>query len=78
MRQGTQPVTPYEPQDTMVIYDDGTYRYMCFAKPGTAVNLARWKVMRTQTDVSVLWADGNTYYDNLATNLATVQGLSYS
>ena len=62
-----------------VEYSDATYEYFCFAAPGSAVASAVWRVFRlTSADTTITWADGDDLYNNLATSLAVVQGLSYS
>jgi hypothetical protein len=39
---------------------------------------ALWKISRIDADGSVMHADGNTLFDNVATDLATVAGLTYA
>jgi len=59
-----------------VIEDDGTYFYICKAGSGTATSAAEWQIKRiTQATGDVLWADGDSEYDNVQDNYAT---LSYS
>lgn len=60
------------------IYSDATYTYVCRANPGKGLSTAGWQVERFDSDGSCLMADGDLKFDNLATDLATVQGLSYS
>ena len=60
-------------------YSNATHEFFCFANPGTGVSDAFWKVFRlTIADDTIEWADGNDNYDNVATDLSTVAGLSYS
>ena len=71
-------VTP-DPKAT-VLYEDGTTMYACKAAIGSALASAVWQIRKivTASGVVITWCDGNASYDNTATNLATVQGHSYS
>jgi hypothetical protein len=61
------------------VYESGTIMYVCTAEPGSALSSALWKIMKFDTSLLVItWCDGNSNYDNLATDLATVAALSYS
>jgi len=60
------------------IYDDGTYQYFGDALPGTALNAATWRVSRmSYADSRVQWADGDTNFDNIFTDLTAVAALNY-
>jgi hypothetical protein len=74
------PVTIAEDNKAFVLYQDGTDLYFCQAVIGSALNAAVWQIQKiaTASGARGLWCDGNASYDNLATNLATVQGHSYS
>jgi hypothetical protein len=64
-----------------LIYVDGKVIYQCLAVVGTVASSALWQIAKINTTSSpyiTQWADGNDLYDNVATNLATVKGLSYS
>lgn len=63
----------------MVQYGTSDTRYICFAKPGTSVDAAGWKIMRLSVDndgnTSKLWASGTTAYKHVA---SSAEGYSYS
>ena len=59
------------------VYDDGTYFYVCKAIPGAALTDAVWQVKRIDSDGSSLFADSDELFNNLATNVTIVSGLSY-
>lgn len=63
--------------DQTVRVDEGaTYTYIGYAVPGTATSSATWKVKRvTIADNTILYADGDPFYDNIYDNRAS---LSYS
>ena len=55
---------------------DGTYTYLGRAVPGTLTSTALWQIKRiTDASGDVTWADGNSDYDNVWDNIAS---LSYS
>ncbi len=58
-------------------YDEGaTYTYIGNAVPGSADAAAVWQIKRlTNADNTIIWADGNSNFDNIWTNRA---GLSYT
>ena len=61
------------------IYDDGTYKYIGEAQPGTALTAAKWRVSQLTISTSqIKWADGNAEFDNVFTSLAVVEALSFS
>lgn len=50
------------------------YNYHCEAVPGIASSAASWRISRlTLATGVVLWADGNSSFDNIADNRATTQ-----
>ena len=55
----------------------GDITYMAFAKPGTSQSSALWQAKKIDTGsgVSITWADGDTSFDNVATDLTA---LTYS
>lgn len=56
--------------------DGATYIYVGKAAIGSATSGAVWQVQRiTQADTTILWADGNSSFDNIWDNYAS---LSYS
>lgn len=72
-------VTIDENPKITVLYDDGSVLYVCSANPCSAVTDPVWQVKKVDATagLTVTWADGNTNYDNLATDLETVQGFTY-
>jgi len=57
------------------IQTDATYTYIAEALPGTAISSALWRAKRVITATGITtWADGDSNFDNIATNLA---GLNY-
>jgi len=58
-------------------YDAGaTYTYIGYAVPATATESALWKIKRlTNSDNTIVWADGNANFDNIWDNRAVI---SYS
>lgn len=58
-------------------YDEGaTYTYIGNANPGTATSAASWRIKRlTNADNTILYADGNSNFDNIYDNRAA---LAYS
>lgn len=63
--------------ESIYIDDAGTYIYIGYASTGTSISDAKWKIKRVDTGnpTTVLWADGNAFYDNLWSDRST---LSYS
>jgi hypothetical protein len=56
----------------------GTITYVGDANPGIATATAEWRIQKINTSsnpITVLWADGNTSFDNVWDNRAS---LSYS
>jgi len=54
---------------------DGTDTYIGHAVPGTAQATAAWRCQKIDTNGTRTWADGDTLFDNVATDLTA---LSYS
>lgn len=64
----------------LVIYEDGSVLYLCKAPIGSALNSAVWQIQKIDTGsvpMRIYWCDSNSNFDNLASNLATVQGHTY-
>ena len=59
------------------ITESGDITYIAQAQPGADQSEAVWRVQKvdTTTGVVITWADGNTNFDNIATDLTV---LSYS
>jgi hypothetical protein len=61
------------------ITESGGYTYIAVAQPGTLQSAASWQVKRIDETVEgttiITWADGDSLYNNVATNLTT---LTYS
>ena len=53
----------------------GGYNYFCFARPGTAEATAKWQCFRLDDNANLMYADGNSSFDNAATSPET---LTYS
>jgi len=62
------------------VYIDGNTIYVCLADPGSLPSAAVWQIQKydISSGVSITFADGNSNFDNTATDLSTVQGHSYS
>lgn len=56
---------------------DGTNTFLALAAPGTTQATAKWQARKidTSSGVVITWADGNSSFDNVASDLAA---LSYS
>jgi hypothetical protein len=65
---------------TTKIYKDGSVKYICKASIGTALSAAAWQIQKIDTadGLDMQWCDGNRKFDNMATNLSTVQLHTYS
>lgn len=74
LEMATQYATQYD-QDA----DPPSYAYLGHAVPGTATSAATWRIQKLTFgaggDVSTQWADGNSNFDNVWDNRAS---LSYS
>ena len=57
------------------IQTSGTDTYIGFALPGTALASAKWQAMKIDANGCKTWADGNSNFDNVATDLTA---LTYS
>ena len=65
--------------ESVITYEDDTYLYVCKSIPGSQLTDPVWQIKRiNMTSVAVQWADGNTNYDNVATDLGVVAALIYS
>ena len=62
--------------DASKIVISGSYTYIAVAAPGTAVSSAFWRCKRldgsTSGTILTTWADGDTEFDNVATDLAAL------
>ena len=69
-----------EDNKATVLYESGTDLYVCRAVIGAALASEVWQIqyINTATGVVTQWAGGSDSYTNVATDLATVQALSYS
>lgn len=63
-----------------VMYEDGEVMYFCKALPGTALAAAAWQIVKVDFTSGMVEtsADGDFLFDNVATNLASVQAQSFS
>jgi hypothetical protein len=64
------PYSEYAMKITVV----GSVTYIADAPPGTLQATARWRVKKIDetTGVVIKWADGDTNFDNIATDLTTL------
>ena len=61
---------------TLRLFEDTDYTYIGEALPGTTTSAALWRIRRlTIVDNTILYADGNSKFDNIWDNYLT---LSYS
>lgn len=61
--------TPY----TIRMDDGATYLYIGKAAIGSSTASAVWQVQRiTQADTTIIWADGNSNFDNIWDNFASL------
>lgn len=58
----------------LVVSSSG-YTYTMYSVPGSLSGDATWRVSRTDAAGTRMWADGNTNFDNIASNFAS---LSYT
>jgi hypothetical protein len=60
-------------QYSVRVDDAGTYQYFGWALPGSSESAAVWKISRftVANPSAMLWADGDTAYDNVWANRAT-------
>lgn len=56
------------------ITESGSYTYVAWANPGTSEDEAKWKVMKMDdtSGLRITWADGNLKFDNLASDLTSL------
>ena len=66
------------PALTYVTYSDATYTYYCEAPVGTARSTAAWQVSRKTNATGDIVYAGTGAFDQLATSLAVVGGLTYT
>lgn len=61
----------------MKVTTSGSVTYLALAKPGTAESSALWQARKidSSSGTVITWADGNTNFDNIATDLTA---LTYS
>lgn len=66
-----------KPGVAMKITESGTTTYIAIAPPGTSQSDSLWQVKKLDesSGLVITWADGNTNYDNSATDLTA---LTYS
>lgn len=59
------------------ITEVGSVTYIAYANPGTAESAASWQALKldSSSGIRITWADSNTNFDNVATDLTA---LSYS
>lgn len=70
-------VSGYIPK--IVNYSNATYIFTCLAKPGTGLTEAKWRIFREEISTgNITHASGYENFSNVATDLSTVNGLSYS
>jgi len=64
------------------IYNDGTYKYIGEANPGTALTASKWRVQRINiATTQIEWANVNgvkAEFNNVFTDVGTVAALLYS
>lgn len=58
------------------ITTSGNYTYIAHALPGSVQSDAVWRCKRVYDDgagnITILWADGNSSFDNIATDLTAL------
>jgi len=70
----------YTAETAMAIYEDDDIMYICKANIGTPLDDPKWQIKMFDsgsTPNQILWCDGDSLFDNTATDLATVKGHSY-
>lgn len=75
----TGSVSVSEDNKAQVVYEDGTVLYICKAAIGSALASSVWQIQKVETadPITTQWCDSNSNYDNVATNLVVVKGLTY-
>ena len=74
------PISTYQESFAQAVYEDGEVLYICKADVGSDLSDPVWQIQRFDSGsvpMQTLWCDGNSNYDNTATNLGVVQGHSY-
>jgi hypothetical protein len=76
----TNPMPIKDSDLSLQIYINGNDMYICKAVPGSTLNSPVWRIKKynTVSDISGRYANGVATFNNLATDLVTVQALSYS
>ena len=72
------PIEKKEDTEKVKVTTSGSTTYIAYAPTGTAESAAAWKafkIVTSGTSTVTTWADGDTKYDNVATDLTA---LSYS
>ena len=59
-------------------YSDSSYDYYCFNIPGASLSDSSWQIKRVSSAGQVTYPNGDSNNNYAATDLATVQGYSYS
>jgi hypothetical protein len=69
-----------QPYRALKVYISGTTLYICKAQIASLLSSAVWQIKKVDTasDIVLQWCDGDSLFNNTATDLATVQGKSYS
>lgn len=55
-----------------IIKNDASYTYTMLAAPGSLSGNAVWRISRTDSVGSRMWADGNANFDNVASNYLAI------
>ena len=60
--------------ESIRVDDTGTYVYVGYAETGTAESVASWKIFRVTTTnpVAIMYADGDSFYNNIWDNRASL------
>jgi len=60
--------------ESIRVDDTGTYVYVGYAIPGSAESAASWKIFRVTTanPVAIMYADGDSFYNNIWDNRASL------
>lgn len=61
-----------EDEMNVKVQTSGNYTYVGEAPVGTAEATAKWRARRIDVDGNVLWADGNSKFDNAASDLTSL------
>jgi len=60
------------PELTLRAYNDGTYDYIAEAQPASATSAAVWRIIRVDSSGNIIYADGDTNFDNIADNYSSI------